>query len=317
MANGIEFHYVFNDGMHSMDAYILNKCESELLAIIKQVSKDFQLQVSIDYLPLEEGGLKSLLRAAGKSKIAVPLIVNLVAGLILAKITDSPKEAARHAIEELVSNPELYKELKEKDSIEKEIAILIQRKDSLINSLNENVIIKRRSNYYDTLESYPRVQELTISSINEKKEHITEKTIHRWEFKDYILASDDLEPEIDDEAIIEIVSPVLKKGVKKNKWLGIYDGAYIPFSMKSNEFKTQVQIGQVSFKNGTAITCQLEKQRGLDQEGNIKIKSYSVLEVYAIEQNEVRIETKEGVIRRVRKKEKEAEIPLFDESDFE
>ena len=107
-----------------------------------------------------------MLRAAGKSKIAVPLIVNLVAGLILAKITDSPKEAARHAIEELVSNPELYKELKEKDSIEKEIAILIQRKDSLINSLNENVIIKRRSNYYDTLESYPRVQELTISSIN-------------------------------------------------------------------------------------------------------------------------------------------------------
>ena len=54
MANGIEFHYVFNDGMHSMDAYILNKCESELLAIIKQVSNDFQLQVSIDYLPLEE-----------------------------------------------------------------------------------------------------------------------------------------------------------------------------------------------------------------------------------------------------------------------
>ena len=308
---------MFEDGKHSMDAYTLNKCESELLAIIKQVSNDFHVQISIDCHPLEDGSLKSIWQAIGKNSILVTVIINIATGLMVNTIMDSPKKAARSAIEELVANPDLYQLIKEKEDLIKEIEILKQRKESLIDSLNENVIRKRCSNYYETLDAYPRVQELTISTINDKKEHVKENTIYRREFKDFILASDDLEPDIDEEAVIEIVSPVLKKGAKKNKWLGIYDGSYITFSMKSNEFKTRVQIGEISFKNGTSITCCLEKQRKLDQEGNVIIRSYSVKEVYSIKQNDVSMETREGIIRRVRKQEKENEIPLFDESHFE
>ena len=128
--------------------------------------------------------------------------------------------------------------------------------------------------------------------------------------------SDDLDPETDEEAVIEIVSPVLKRDVRKTKWFGIYDGAYVPFTMKSNEFKTKVQIGEVSFKNGTAIKCLLEKQRKLDQEGQVKVKSYSVLEVYEIIQNEVKVETLEGRVRRVKKHEAEQELSLFDDSQY-
>ena len=48
---------------------------------------------------------------------------------------------------------------------------------------------------------------------------------------------------------------VLKKG--KYKWSGIYNGEVIQFTMKSNEFKTLVQTGQIVFKNGSSINCHL------------------------------------------------------------
>lgn len=37
-ANTIEIHYWLNDGSHTMDAYVFNKCEYELLGIIKEKS---------------------------------------------------------------------------------------------------------------------------------------------------------------------------------------------------------------------------------------------------------------------------------------
>ena len=74
--------------------------------------------------------------------------------------------------------------------------------------------------------------------------------IKREEFQKYILVSNELETFVDEKAIVEIVSPVLKKG--NYQWRGIYNGEALRFNMKSNEFKTLVQSGNIEFKNWDA-----------------------------------------------------------------
>ena len=43
-ANYLEFHYKFKDDSHSMNAIVFNKCEGEILAILKELSQKLQTQ---------------------------------------------------------------------------------------------------------------------------------------------------------------------------------------------------------------------------------------------------------------------------------
>ena len=122
----------------------------------------------------------------------------------------------------------------------------------------------------------------------------------------FIMTSDDLEPQCDENATIEIISPVLKKG--KYQWLGIYNGTVIQFKMKSNEFKNMVLTGQVPFKNGSSIICLL-----LTSE---KVTGYEVLEVYNYFENEAPIETPEGKRRRQKEETERSQMSLFTEEDY-
>lgn len=47
--------------------------------------------------------------------------------------------------------------------------------------------------------------------------------------------------------------------------------------MKSNEFKTLVQTGQVLFKNGSSINCHLLTHKKVNAEGEVKITGYEVI----------------------------------------
>src|SRR5690606_38591161 len=96
-----------------------------------------------------------------------------------------------------------------------------------------------------------------------------EKSVSKEEFKKYILVTDDLEPLDVEEAVIEIISPVLKKG--RYKWSGYFNGEPIYFYMKSKEFKTLVQNGEIEFKNGSSINCFLSIRKKVDNEGIEKI----------------------------------------------
>src|SRR5690606_4457732 len=128
---------------------------------------------------------------------------------------------------------------------------------------------------------------------NPSKIQVTEeKTVLRKDFKKYILISDDLEPIKIDNAIIEIISPVLKKG--NYKWMGIYNGESIIFNMKSKEFKTLVQSGNIQFKNGTSIDCFMTVKKKIDNEGIEKINGYDVLRVNNYFENDKPVETPEG-----------------------
>lgn len=123
------------------------------------------------------------------------------------------------------------------------------------------------------------------------------------------MSSDDIEPENDENAIIEIVSPVLKKG--NYKWTGIYNGTVISFSMKSNEFKTLVQTGKILFKNGSSINCHLIINKKINAEGEVHISSYEVVLVNHYFENDKPVETPEGKQKRQMNENKTKQLELF------
>ena len=46
-ANCLEFHYQFDDGSHSMDALVFNKCEGEVLAMLRELSQKIKYNIVI------------------------------------------------------------------------------------------------------------------------------------------------------------------------------------------------------------------------------------------------------------------------------
>ena len=136
------------------------------------------------------------------------------------------------------------------------------------------------------------------------------REVIKADFSNYIMTSDDLEPDSDENAVIEIISPVLKKG--KYKWSGIYNGEVIQFTMKSNEFKTLVQTGQVLFKNGSSINCHLLTHKKVNAEGEVKITGYEVILVNHYFENDKPVETPEGKRNRQIREAESNQLTLFD-----
>lgn len=57
-ANKLELHYYFRDNSHSMDAFIRNQCEKELLYIYKEVLSLFDIDAEVESEAFDEGGFK-------------------------------------------------------------------------------------------------------------------------------------------------------------------------------------------------------------------------------------------------------------------
>jgi hypothetical protein len=133
--------------------------------------------------------------------------------------------------------------------------------------------------------------------------------IERENFKKFILSTDDLEPIEKENAIIEIISPVLKKG--RYKWTGYYNQEAISFTMKSKEFKELVLAGNVEFKNGSTINCLLKIKRKIDNEGAEKIVGYEVLRVNEYLENQKIKLTKEGKKYHSERQAEKMQLDLF------
>ncbi|HMK04147.1 MAG TPA: hypothetical protein VK489_08150 [Ferruginibacter sp.] len=288
-ATAIELHYWFNDKSHNMDALLQNKCEAEFLNLIKAIASSLGEDIIIETEPIGEGGLRRWFRVIRKSEnrtgiITAAIITSIVTTLIVTPIGSVITKVADHLIENAFEDKEdkaIEKKGKELDNEKKEAEIKninldIEIKEKQLEK--NNTVIKRRSNFYDTLSKYPKLTKISFSLQDENKKNIIgDFTVEKNEFNKYIVVSDELEPKEINDAIIEIISPVLKKG--NYRWRGIYDGASILFSMKSNEFKTLVQTGAVEFKNGTSIKCLLEIKRKINNEGIEEITEYNILDV--------------------------------------
>lgn len=312
--NTIELHYWWEDKSHSMDAFVQNKCEYDFLGVLKEIAATFNVEIVIETEPLADGGLRRWFKLISKEEnkkatITIALIVALATGVFITPITTSISKVTEKLIEEIFEDKEVKQLEKEKLKLEIEkLRLEIEEKNQVLKQ--NNIIKRKRSNFYESLDNYPKVDRVSFMIQDTNKEQVKqESTVLRKEFKNFILISDDIEPIEKENAIIEIISPVLKKG--NYKWMGIFNGEIILFNMKSNEFKTLIQTGTIQFKNGTSINCFLEIKKKIDNEGIEKISGYDVLRVNNYFENDKPIETPEGKFHRQKKEADKQQLKLF------
>lgn len=306
-ANKIELHYFFSDETHSMNALVRNKCEHNLLGILKEISTVLNARLKVETEAYTEGGLKERFVLQSNSEslrsfatsvfhYVLPLEVD-----IEKTVSEENKEDTKQRIEKL------RKELKEYER-DNNLKIDTENVETLFR--NNLKIIKLKSNFYRQLSSCEKVTKFAVQRVNAVGEYTGKaNTINRKRFDTYMLIADTLKPETDEAAVIEIISPVLKTG--SYKWKGIYvqTGKIINFYMKDEAFKNEVISQSIPFKNGTRIECTLESTRKMNEFGTEVVTGYSVSVVAKKLDDEAVMEMPK--VRSIPKK-KEAELKQLD-----
>ena len=306
-ANRIELHYFFSDESLSMNALIRNKCEHNLLGILKEISTVLNAWLKVETEAHGVGGLKErfvlfssneFLRsfATAVFHYVLPLEVD-----IEKTVGEENKEDTKQRIDKLRRELRDY----ERDNDTK------IDMDNVATVFRNNLkIIKLKSNYYRQLSGCEKVTKFAVQRVNAEGEYLGKpNTINRKRFDTYMLIADTLKPETDEKAVIEIISPVLKTG--SYKWKGIYvqTGKIINFYMKDEAFKNEVISQGIPFKNGTRIECTLESTRKMNEFGTEVVTGYSVQVVTKKLDDETVMEMPQ--VRTVKKK-KEPELKQLD-----
>lgn len=295
-----------------MNATVRNECEREILLIIKHLLYSLDVDAQIDSEALREGGLKDLWKLIGKNSPQITLILAVLT-IYLSRVPVENKELVKLQIENLkldneIKQNELKKinqDLKNHEEITEE---LVQK---VLEKLDDDYKIAwHKSNFYKKLNFYPKVAGISTRLFNsENKPTDQERTVTRNQFPNLIIHSDKFPPLIDDNAIIDIISPVLTKG--NFQWKGSYKGQILSFEMKDKDFKNSVFNKQIEFVNGTAIKCVLQQNRKIDELGIIQITSTQVTTVIEIiEGNEIAF-TKQGKKYFKDKDDKDKQMLLF------
>ena len=290
-SNRLQFHYYFKDNSHTIDSIIRNECEKEILLIYKEIASTLGLELNLESLPTEEGGFKETWKFLGKNSVQITLMVS-VAAIIISRFPVENKELTKLQIENLQLDNEIKRKELEKLNLE-----FIQNDDELdqqkvidsVELVNKNYKISwRKSNLYKKLNSYPKVDSVEVVRYEEKEPIGSPRKIPKREFSKFILSSDDL-PKLETEnAIIDVISPAIKRG--KFRWKGFYNNEIITFLMDDFQFKSQVLNGDIHFSNKFSIEVEMTQNRKINHDGEIRITNSTVNRVIASIENGNRIE---------------------------
>jgi hypothetical protein len=278
-----------------MNAFVRNACEKELLSIFKEVITSLDLKIKIESEAFKEGGLRETWNFLGENSVQLMFILTIVSTL-LSRIPIENKELLALQVKNLkldneLKTFELQKIKKELSSNEKITEEAIDRTLEIFD--NDFKITKHKSNFYKRLNSDSKITKISTSKFNNQSEPIDqEATVERSQFKNFILHSNELPPNVDKNASIDIISPVLKKGTFK--WKGFYNGKIINFEMKDKIFNESVLSKNIEFINGTSIKCVLQQYRKLEDTGQEKIHKNKVTTVFEIISSEQNIHTEQG-----------------------
>lgn len=310
----LQLHYWFSDKKHVMDALVHNKCERELLELTKALAKVCAVSVNMEIEHNNKGGLKTWLTLSTKTPKKTPAskmaVVNLLMASCLGTVNQvSIGEVLHQLLNSLTNDKELTKAEREQrkqalNHIKTEAANYTTKLDQ------HPVIKKRRSNYYDLLRKYQKVQSISIALTDDTRKTITEEQVLlRDHFKNFLLSSATVAPTVTEQAQIEIISPVLVKG--KHKWKGNYNGAPISFVMKSDDFMEMVQSGKVEFKSGSTIVCTLEIEKKISSTGAERITGYNIIHVSSYSENGKTIVTTEEKHKQKQQAVSKRQLDLF------
>lgn len=297
----LELHYYLSDESHSMDAFVKNKAEAELLKVFKEISDLLELDLSFEIEALTEGGIKEFIKILKKKKtkkqianiLAVVGVIfsGVLTNIISDQFTKNPELEKSQLEESQLNIKKLKRDLEKEDILERESTLIIENLTVIIS--NTDKIKFHRSNFYSNLLKENKIEQISTTELDENNNPLSEeKKVSRENFNEFIVHKVKIDSEFIEDANIEIVSPVLKKG--KMKWRGYYDSKPISFNLLDSDFRNSVLNREVSFQNGTSIKCLLEFEKEMDDEGNIKTTEINVFDVSNIFEGETTIITKRG-----------------------
>lgn len=310
----LQLHYYFEDEeRHSMDAFIRNDNERDVLAIIRQSIDLAGVQIRIEIVPPIEGGLIDKYIVRGKT-IEVITVVLLGASLYMqrelnlsqvklntSQMLVNESQMRANDSQTRINNLQIEAIEAEKTKQTRELRRKLQPLETDTSSLPKAQIEKltreisteivdtlskdykaiwHRSKFFErSYKTTNKIQKISTQILDEKDKPIDkERTAERSDFNFFVLQNNSVQSLIDKNAIIEIVSPVLNG--RKFTWKGLYNGEVITFSMLDRLFIQKIQNKEVEFTNGTTIRCVLEQKRKIDDAtGIIKIVKNNVLTV--------------------------------------
>ncbi len=293
--NKLELHYYLHEDSHSINAFIRNECEKELLSIFNEVIASLDLKIKIESEAFKEGGLRETWIFLGENSVQLMLVLTIVS-IILSRIPIENRELVMLQAKNLKLDNELKRlelqKIKKEVSSEEEISPdVIDRTIKILD--NDFKITRHKSNFYKKLNADQKVTKFSTTKLDNQSKPIDQEiTVDRSQFKNFILHSNELPPNIDENASIDIISPVLKKG--SFKWKGFYKGEIINFEMKDQIFNESVLSKSIEFINGTTIKCVLHQKRKLDDTGLEKIYKNKVMTVFEVISSEHDIHTEQG-----------------------
>ncbi len=284
-----QIHYYLKNGSHSMDAETRNRAEKDFLDAVTRIAELSGTPLTVESVAYEEGGLQELY---------------IFLGVIVTFLSPSINTVITHYFTQDREITELDKKIKEETLKSLQLDNAVKEND-LLKALSDKKVIRSVSGFYKKIEKYEKVHQIGFTGVSsDKKEHIVE----RKDFGKFII-HDSKEMIEDDDAEIEIISPVLNRG--RFKWRGFYKGEQIDFSMGDSSFKQEVESGQHSFIHGSTIICHLNITITYDDFGDEVKKSYSIPEVHSI----AHYTKEEPVFRQsgLRKERMKNQIKLFTE----
>jgi len=85
----LEIHYYLKDDTHSMDAFVYNECEYEILILIKELQSLLSLKdYTIEVEAITEGGVKSRLIVFIKNKQLMGLVLGIIGTVMASKLLE-------------------------------------------------------------------------------------------------------------------------------------------------------------------------------------------------------------------------------------
>lgn len=298
-----ELHYYLKNNSHSMNAFVRNKAEKDFLEAIRRIGELLDSELKIETEAYQEGGLIEILTFSG---FIIDRALNYLSPSLNDIITHYSTRNTQAEKLDIKIKQETLKSLK-LDNTKKEIEL----QEQIDKKLNDKLTQKYISNFYKKIDSYEKIEKIGYRSLEHNKE---EYIVEKKDFKSFIL-HDDITILEDDDATIEIISPVLKEG--KYNWRGKYKNEKIDFSMADSKFKEEVIGGKHKFLNGSSISCHLEIKIIFDEFGDEKNKNYRVLMVYGTKELDLgELKLREaGKKQKYRKKLNERQMRFFDESE--
>ena len=309
-----DLHYYLTEGSHSMNALVRNKCEREILAAAFEIAATLRISLEIESFAYSEGGLKEKWKALGKSSGQLSLILAVIA-LYFSIYPPTDKELIN--LEKEATQLEIEKSKLEIQRLRREAATADGPNDELAKSIADSLqsngkIAVRRSNYYKLLNSYDKVEAVGYNPDPEAPG--PEIKVERPFFSRFILRSDKLPVEIDENAIVDIFAPVLVNG--KYHWRGKYQGNTISFAMTDAKFKRSILNKDIHFQNGTQLRCVLNIFRKFNELGEVVVTGYSVTTVLDVsETGDTYVETDQGRSYRHVKAIIDSQQRLFDDPE--